>query len=125
MNSLSIENLSRVVQSGDELLQQQGSRTRAESLPQKPSTIEGAGSAQAPSEAGGASFTDLLKSAVNKVNDYQAEADLAVKELVAGRNKNIHETMLTLERADLSLKLMTQVRNKILEAYREIMRMQV
>jgi flagellar hook-basal body complex protein FliE len=44
---------------------------------------------------------------------------------VAGRNKNIHETMLVLERADSSLKMAMQVRNKILDAYREIMRMQV
>jgi len=59
------------------------------------------------------------------VNQHQHQADTAIKELVAGRSKNIHETMLTIERADTSLKLMMQVRNKILEAYREIMRMQV
>jgi flagellar hook-basal body complex protein FliE len=50
---------------------------------------------------------------------------MAIKELVAGRTKNIHETMLAIERADTSLKLMMQVRNKVLDAYREIMRMQV
>ena len=59
------------------------------------------------------------------MNQHQHQADTAIKELVAGRSKNIHETMLTIERADTSLKLMMQVRNKILEAYREIMRMQV
>ena len=55
----------------------------------------------------------------------QAQADQAIRELVAGRNKNIHETMLAIERADSSLKLMMQVRNKVLDAYREVMRMQV
>jgi flagellar hook-basal body complex protein FliE len=44
---------------------------------------------------------------------------------VAGRTKNIHETMLQLQKADLSLKTMMQVRNKVLEAYKEIMKMQV
>lgn len=70
-------------------------------------------------------FSDLLRKSVEKVNEHQVQADTAVKELLAGRNKNIHETMLSLERADSSLKLMMQVRNKVLEAYKEIMRMQV
>ncbi|MBI2712123.1 MAG: flagellar hook-basal body complex protein FliE [Bdellovibrio sp.] len=73
----------------------------------------------------GKSFSDILRNSVEKVNEMQAQADTAIKELVAGRSKNIHETMLTIERADTSLKLMMQVRNKILDAYREIMRMQV
>jgi flagellar hook-basal body complex protein FliE len=71
------------------------------------------------------SFGDVLQESVDKVNLYQTQADTAIKELVAGRSKNIHETMLSIERADSSLKLMMQVRNKILDAYKEIMRMQV
>lgn len=73
----------------------------------------------------GKTFSEILKDSVDQTNTYQAQADTAIKELVAGRNKNIHETMLTIERADTSLKLMMQVRNKIIDAYREIMRMQV
>jgi flagellar hook-basal body complex protein FliE len=75
--------------------------------------------------AEGTTFSDVLRNSVSQVNEYQADADVAIKELVAGRTKNIHETMLTIERADASLKMMMQVRNKILEAYKEIMRMQV
>jgi flagellar hook-basal body complex protein FliE len=59
------------------------------------------------------------------VNQDQVQANQAIHELVAGRSKNIHETMLAVERADTSLKLMMQVRNKVLDAYREIMKMQV
>lgn len=70
-------------------------------------------------------FTSLLQKTINTVNKHQVDADHAIKELVSGRTKNIHETMLAVERAELSLKLMTQVRNKIMEAYREVMRMQV
>jgi len=73
----------------------------------------------------GKTFSDILRNSVDKVNEMQVQADTAIKELVAGRSKNIHETLLTIERADTSLKLMMQVRNKILDAYREIMRMQV
>lgn len=73
----------------------------------------------------GKNFMDVLKDSMDQVNVNQHQADEAIKELVAGRSKNIHETMLTIERADTSLKLMMQVRNKILDAYKEIMRMPV
>jgi flagellar hook-basal body complex protein FliE len=80
---------------------------------------------QAPTLPEGKTFSDVLRKSVETVNQDQVEANKAIGELVAGRTKNIHETMLTIERADTSLKLMMQVRNKILDAYREIMRMQV
>lgn len=84
----------------------------------------GIGPASSP-VADGKSFSDVLRESVDKVNQDQQSADQAIKELVAGRSKNIHETMLAIERADASLKMMMQVRNKILDAYKEIMRMQV
>jgi flagellar hook-basal body complex protein FliE len=83
------------------------------------SELQGAG------EGPPGTFADMLKKTIDTVNRHQTEADQAIKEVVAGRNKNIHEAMLAVERAELSLKLMTQVRNKILEAYKEVMRMQV
>jgi len=67
----------------------------------------------------------MLTESVDKVNDLQLQADRGAKELLAGRNKNIHETMMSIEKADMSFRLMMQVRNKVIEAYREIMRMQV
>jgi flagellar hook-basal body complex protein FliE len=70
-------------------------------------------------------FGDMLKESIEQVNQAQVSADHSIKELAAGRTKNIHETMLTIENADASLKLMMQVRNKVLDAYKEIMRMQV
>jgi flagellar hook-basal body complex protein FliE len=79
-------------------------------------------------ETGGGSvgtFSEMLKNSISEVNENQLHADTAIKEFVAGRNKNIHETLLAIEKADTSLKLMMQVRNKVLDAYREIMRMQV
>ena len=70
-------------------------------------------------------FLDMLKSSIQEVNQHQIQSDHAISNLIAGRSKNIHETMLSVERADASLKLMMQVRNKIIDGYREIMRMQV
>jgi flagellar hook-basal body complex protein FliE len=82
---------------------------------------------QSPSSSGNkeVTFAGILENSLEKVNQAQSQADTAIKELIAGRSKNIHETLLTIERADASLKLAMQVRNKILDAYREVMRMQV
>ncbi len=76
-------------------------------------------------EAKGSTFFDALQNSMSEVNQSQLESDSAVKDLIAGKTKNLHETMLQLQKADLSLKTMMQVRNKILEAYKEIMKMQV
>jgi len=85
-------------------------------------SADGASGASALDQRG---FMDVLKDSFEKVNEHQVQADTAIKEMVSGRNKNIHETLLAIERADSSMKLMMQVRNKVLDAYREIMRMQV
>lgn len=87
--------------------------------------LDGGFANEKPAQAQSGHFANMLEQTLNKVNENQVQADHAVKELVAGRTKNIHETMLALERADMSLKLMMQVRNKILDAYREVMKMQV
>lgn len=125
MANLNVENINKIIQSGDVEKFFEGTRLEPahEARVENQMKAEGMG-IQDPSVAG-KGFSDLLKESVEKVNLYQTQADTAVKNLVAGRNKNIHETMLTVERADTSLKLMMQVRNKIIDAYREIMRMQV
>ena len=73
----------------------------------------------------GGGFFDALQRSMEEVHADQISADSSIKDLVAGKSKNIHETMLAIQKADLSLKTMMQVRNKILEAYKEIMRMPV
>ena len=121
MNNFSVENLSKIVQTGDAEGLVGGGEASVLREMQK-------NGMQSPGSNAGSStgaFIDALKGAVEQTNVAQVQADTAVRELVAGRNKNIHETMLTVEKADASLKLMMQVRNKILDAYREIMRMQV
>ena len=76
-------------------------------------------------EAKGGGFLEALQKSMEEVNVDQLQADNSIKDLVAGKSKNIHETMIQIQKAELSLKTMMQVRNKILEAYKEIIRMQV
>ena len=70
-------------------------------------------------------FSDTLKSSIGEVNRLQVETDGAIRELVAGNEKNVHEVMVAMEKASISLELMVQVRNKIIAAYDEIKRMQI
>ncbi|SHJ81426.1 flagellar hook-basal body complex protein FliE [Malonomonas rubra DSM 5091] len=73
----------------------------------------------------GSKFADALKDSIGQVNQAQLGADRAAEQIAAGETKNLHEAMIKLEEADISLRLMVQVRNKAVEAYQEIMRMQV
>lgn len=73
-------------------------------------------------ERGGEEFLEALKEAIQKVNELQVEADRATKEFALGRG-DLHETILALERADISFRLMMQIRNKLIKAYEEVMKM--
>ena len=79
----------------------------------------------APSQQIGSKFTEALKDSISQVNQAQLDANHAAEQVAAGESKNLHEAMIKLEEADISLRLMVQVRNKAVEAYQEIMRMQV
>jgi flagellar hook-basal body complex protein FliE len=70
-------------------------------------------------------FSKVLKDSIEQVNRMQVEADRMVAQLLVGDGKNIHETMIALEKADISFRLMMRVRDKLLEAYNEVMRMQI
>lgn len=83
------------------------------------------GSVGGATEAGAPSFGDFLHKMVNEANTSQLIADSKVQEVAAGRNKDLHGAVLAMEKADVNFRMLTQVRNKVIEAYREIMRMQV
>ena len=76
-------------------------------------------------KSNGGSFADMLKESVEKVNTLQSEADVAINDLALGNSKDVAQTMIMVEKADISFRLMMQVRNKILQAYEEVMRTQV
>ena len=82
----------------------------------------GPGAAQG---APGEGFKELLTRHLDEVNQLQFEADRALRDLVTGQTDNLHGVIVAMTEADLSFRLMMQVRNKLLEAYNEIMRMQV
>lgn len=71
------------------------------------------------------SFSDTLKKQLGEVNDLQIEAERASEKLALGEAENIHEVMIQTEEAKLALELTVQVRNKVLEAYQDIMKMQI
>lgn len=71
------------------------------------------------------SFADTLKNAIGSVNELSREADVQVQKLATGETKNIPEVMIATEKASVAFKLLMQVRNKIIDAYQEVMKMQV
>jgi flagellar hook-basal body complex protein FliE len=81
----------------------------------------------APQKAGkqGGGFAEQLKDAINSTNEVQVQADQAVEQLHSGQGGSLHEVMLSLEKADISMRLFVQLRNKAVDAYQEIMRMNV
>lgn len=89
-----------------------------------PSLIGPQPNTQATQEPESASFGSMLSRSLNEVTQLQAAADDAVENLSTGKQKDIHETMIALEKADVAFQLLMQVRNKIISAYETIMRMQ-
>jgi len=80
-------------------------------------------SASVPSQ--GPSFSDYVTQYYNDVNTTINKADLSLREYAVGENGNIHEVLLSIEKAKTTFELGLQVRNRMLEAYQELMRMQV
>jgi flagellar hook-basal body complex protein FliE len=70
-------------------------------------------------------FSKFLGDMMDKVNSSQIASDKAVQQLVTGETKSLHEVMIAMEKASISFQFMSQVRNKAVEAYQEIMRMPV
>jgi len=96
-----------------------------------PISTVGGGEALAPlleSRAGGASsndFTNWMARKLDEVNTQLSQADMQVRQLAVGSQSNVHEVMIAIEKARLSLELVVQVRNKLLDAYQTVMQMQV
>jgi flagellar hook-basal body complex protein FliE len=73
----------------------------------------------------GKSFKDILAETVGEVQRLQSEADTTIRKLVAGEIKDVTEAVVAVEKADVSFQSMMAVRNKIVAAYEEVMRMQI
>jgi flagellar hook-basal body complex protein FliE len=76
-------------------------------------------------EKANTSFSEILKDSINKVSELEKEANVEAEKLVKGEAQDIHNTMIAVEKADVSFQMMMQIRNKIINAYEEVMRIQV
>ncbi len=74
---------------------------------------------------GSGGFAALLEQSVGKTNALQAEASQAVEGAILGRETDVHRVMIAQEEASITFELLMEVRNKLLEAYQQIMQMQV
>lgn len=82
-----------------------------------------ADAATAASPAGG--FAGMIQSQLTKLNEAQATSDSVAQDLAANRVDDVAQAMLSVEKANVQLQYATQLRNKAIEAYQEILRMQI
>ncbi len=88
-------------------------------------TPQGTKQPMAAAKAEGTDFASVIKKAVDGVSAQGNEANKLVEGLASGEHANIHETMIAVEKAGISFRLMTKVSQKVIDAYREVMRMQI
>jgi flagellar hook-basal body complex protein FliE len=113
MDGLTISNSNTLLEKGSTLSDIRNSKV---AIPNPSAEVGGTGAK---------TFADTLKDAVASVNTMQQTSDIKAQELATGKSQDVADVMITAERADIALKLMTSVRNKIIQAYEEIMKMQV
>ena len=70
-------------------------------------------------------FGELLKDAISTVNDLQQRSDLEIQKVMTGESDELHTAVVAMQRADISFQMMMQVRNKLVQAYQEVLRMPI
>ncbi len=88
-------------------------------------SLSPAGQKEEKTKSSPTAFGELFQAALQKVNQQQLEAEEAVQGLISGEIEDLHQVMIATEKARLSLQLTVQVTNKVVEAYKEITRMQI
>lgn len=78
-----------------------------------------------PAKSSGSGFADAVRKMVGEVNAQQSKADASIEDLLTGKVNNVHEVVTNVAKADLSFKLMLQTRNKLVDAYKQTMNIQV
>ncbi|MBK8970161.1 MAG: flagellar hook-basal body complex protein FliE [Hahellaceae bacterium] len=102
----------------------QSHRIQAEALPQKPGVIEGTAGRQAVTEAPG--FGDMLKQAVSKVDQMQQSASDLRNAYVKGEpDVDLAKVMIASQKSSLAFQALTQVRNRVVQTYEDIMKMPI
>lgn len=85
---------------------------------------QGVGGAS-PTDKAGNGFGDVLKSKLTELTDSQAAADKASQDIATNRSADVAGSLLQVEKANITLQTATQVRNKVIEAYQDVLRMQM
>ncbi|WP_153123684.1 flagellar hook-basal body complex protein FliE [Peribacillus tepidiphilus] len=70
-------------------------------------------------------FSSVLKESIEKINEAQNQSDQMTEKLIRGENVDLHNVMIASQKASITLQTSLEIRNKVIEAYQEIMRMQV
>lgn len=71
------------------------------------------------------SFKNTLGGFLNEINDLQTKANASIENFATGKVENVHEVMIAMAKAEVSFKFMMEARNKLVETYKEVMRMQM
>lgn len=71
------------------------------------------------------SFANVISDAINKVNDTEVEANNKIESLIKGEDISMHDVMLSMQEAQISMQALIEVRNKVVEAYQEISKLQL
>lgn len=83
------------------------------------------GAAAKPSSSSTSGFADLVGRFVGNANAEHAHSEIKVKELMSGESENVHDVVMSVAQADLSFRLLMEIRNRLIESYKELMQMQV
>lgn len=76
-------------------------------------------------QSGKAEFSEMVEDYVSEVDSLQDDADQALNDIATGKSDNVHRFAIKVSEADLSFRLMAKIRNKLVDAYNEIMKMRV
>lgn len=90
-----------------------------------PATGESAATARPAPGAAVSAFSEALADAVSRVNAFHSQADSAVQGFLSGQNEDLHKIAVATQQAELSFDLFLQVKNRVVQAYQEVMRMQL
>lgn len=99
--------------------------TKSIGSPNEIEGIKGLNNLQPSAPVNGAGFEGVLNDFIGQVNAKQTVAGHAVDGLISGQQVSLHQAVIAMEEANVSFQLMVEVRNKLLESYQELMRMQV
>jgi flagellar hook-basal body complex protein FliE len=90
-----------------------------------PSELKKTNSFTKDNEGENESFADILKKTINETNKLQQDGEKAAVDIATGQVKDLHQAAIAIDKAETSLKLMLEVRNKAVNAYKEILRTQM